>query len=161
MPSADHDSAHRVHLRFRSTFESIERIVQEADRFANRHCGDEELAYRFVLVTSEAATNAVEHGNESDPARRVLIDFIACPTYLEMRVEDEGKGFDASAVDDPLAENHLTLDHGRGLFLIREMADDVHFEKEGRCLTARFDLEERSPPESSADAAGARPEDPS
>ena len=56
-----------------------------------------------------------------------------------IEVEDEGEGFLRSAVGDPLAEDNLLEDGGRGLFLIERMADDVRYERGGRRTVIRFD----------------------
>ncbi len=126
------------HLRLASTHANLERIVEAAQNFARRHGADEDLAYRFMLVTSEAAANAFEHGHAGDEARHIQVELRATAEALEAAVEDEGEGFDPSSVEDPLDEKNLTRDHGRGLFLISQMADAVHYERGGRRIHMRL-----------------------
>lgn len=122
------------HVRFHvaSTFESIEEVVERAQRFAETYFDDEDAAYSFVLLASEAATNAVTHGNQSDPDKQVTVEFLAFSDRVEVVVGDEGEGYDREEVSSPLDEENLTRAHGRGLFLIETMADAVAHEDDGR-----------------------------
>ncbi|GIV58311.1 MAG: ATPase [Rhodothermaceae bacterium] len=110
----------------------LERVVSLAEEFARAHEPDEDFVYRVVLLTSEAFTNAIEHGNRLDPEKKVTVEFCAAPDRIEVWVEDQGPGFDREAVADPLKQENLLENSGRGLFLIEQMADDVIFEKDGR-----------------------------
>lgn len=121
-----------VHFQVASTFESIEVVVERAQDFAEAHFNDEDAAYAFVLLASEAVTNAVTHGNKSDPEKHITVEFLAFPDRAELAVTDEGEGFSRDEIEDPLEGENLTRTHGRGLFLIEEMADDVAYEDEGR-----------------------------
>ena len=124
----------RLHLRLASHFDNLERIVEETQHFMEDLTDDEDFAYHIVLLTSEAVTNAMEHGNGFDPEKEVELDLQVFPDRIEIAVEDEGTGFERDAVPDPLAQDQLLVDRGRGLLLMREMADEVHFEGGGRQL---------------------------
>jgi serine/threonine-protein kinase RsbW len=100
--------------------------------FLDAHVPDEDLAFRVALVASEAVTNAIEHGNQLDAARRVALVVEASPEKVVVSVEDEGVGFDPSFVPDPTHEGALMAEGGRGLFLMQELADTVRFEEQGR-----------------------------
>lgn len=123
---------------FRRTLESrvelLEPLVEETEAFLLQHTDDDELVYRAVLLVSEAATNAMKHGNRFQPDKLVDLEINADGEGLRIRVCDEGEGFDPATTDDPLAQNHLLDTGGRGIFLIREMADDVSFADMGRCV---------------------------
>lgn len=121
-----------------SDFAVLDRIVEEADAFA-RACGaDEDLAYRVVLLTTEAVTNAIEHGNALDPAKSVVVEFSSPDDRIEVRVRDEGSGFSREALRNPLAEENLLSEGGRGIFLIESMADEFSFERDGREIRMAF-----------------------
>ncbi|MDA0683008.1 MAG: ATP-binding protein [Bacteroidetes bacterium] len=123
-----------------SRFEELDRIVDEAEAFYKACLSDEEKVFTGVLLASEAVTNAIEHGNASDPAKKVIIDFRLNGTQAELWVEDEGDGFNRDEIANPLASENLLEDGGRGIFLIERLADGVKYEKEGRRIGIFFNL---------------------
>ena len=123
-----------------SRFEELDRIVDEAEAFYKACLSDEEKVFTGVLLASEAVTNAIEHGNASDPAKKVIIDFRLNGTQAELWVEDEGDGFNRDDIANPLASENLLEDGGRGIFLIERLADGVNYEKEGRRIGIFFSL---------------------
>ena len=112
--------------------ELLEDLVDEVQEYLEQHFEDADFVFRVVLLTSEAATNAMKHGNQFDPAKLVRVDVAASTGGVRIRVCDQGAGFDPGAQSDPLQEENLMRTGGRGLFLIREMADEVSFEDDGR-----------------------------
>jgi serine/threonine-protein kinase RsbW len=118
----------------------LDRVVEVADTFARAHMSDEELAYRIVLLTTEAVTNAIEHGNQLDPGKSVILDFSSGDGYIEISVQDEGEGFDPESRQNPLAEENLLEEGGRGIFLIESMADEFFYELGGRKVRMVFHL---------------------
>ena len=87
----------------------------------------------FAIRTGfeEAATNAIAHGNEDDPAKAATIVLTVDEAKVEITIQDEGPGFDYSHVADPTAEENLLKDGGRGVMLIRNFMDEVHYNAAG------------------------------
>lgn len=80
------------------------------------------------LALHEALANAVLHGNESDPSKKVVVAcFCECgaDAGLLLVVKDEGSGFDPNQVPDPTAAEVVYSNHGRGIFLMRHLMDEV------------------------------------
>ena len=79
----------------------------------------------------EALANAIVHGNQEDPRKLVRVA-CRCTTDGEvfLTIQDEGRGFDSAAVDPTTPENRL-LPHGRGIYLMKTLMDDVCFEQGG------------------------------
>ncbi|HMB93995.1 MAG TPA: ATP-binding protein [Rhodothermales bacterium] len=127
-------ASQRLQMRLASHFDNLERVVEETQRFMKDLTDDEDFAYHIVLLTSEAVTNAMEHGNGFDPEKEVELDLQVFANRIEIAVEDEGTGFKPDTVPDPLAQEQLLIDRGRGLFLMEEMADEVHFKDGGKQL---------------------------
>ena len=113
---------------------NVELAVEQAESFFKDHVIDEDLLYNLVLLTSEAVTNGMEHGNDFDPSKSVTVELKVSPASLEIVVEDEGPGFERRRVPNPLSEDHLFDDGGRGLFLLESIADEVNYELGGRLL---------------------------
>jgi serine/threonine-protein kinase RsbW len=59
--------------------------------------------------------------------------------FLRLHVTDEGEGFDTADVPDPTDVTAIDAERGRGLFLIRNLVDDVRFNERGNgiCMTMR------------------------
>ena len=117
---------------------SIERIVPETEAFLEERVSDEDLAYRIILLTVEAVTNAIEHGNQFDRTKQVHFRMEAAGQHIEVAVEDEGEGFNPTTSADPLACENLLQEGGRGLLFMQSMADEVVFENNGRKVRLIF-----------------------
>ena len=127
-----------LHLKLASSFENLERAVEEAEAFMNAVSDDEDLCYRVTLLTSETVTNAMEHGNKWDAKKHILFDLTAYADRIELSVLDEGEGFEASSVGDPLDRDNLLNGRGRGLFFMEQMANELYLEKDGCLLRLVF-----------------------
>ncbi|MFI5252892.1 MAG: ATP-binding protein [Bacteroidota bacterium] len=89
---------------------------------------DEEHFYKLLVATTEAVNNSIIHGNRRDPGKLVMLTCSVNSSEIVMYVHDEGPGFDAAHLPDPLADENLMRDHGRGVFLIRSLMDRVIFQ---------------------------------
>jgi serine/threonine-protein kinase RsbW len=80
----------------------------------------------------EALANAVQHGCKNDPTKMVEV-CVACDESrrLLIVIRDPGPGFDPSAIPNPIVGQNLFATHGRGIFLINQLVDEVHYEKGG------------------------------
>ncbi|MFO8012387.1 MAG: ATP-binding protein [Phycisphaerae bacterium] len=92
---------------------------------------DEDHLFAVRLALEEALVNAMKHGNAFDPNRSVRIAYRASPERVEIRVADEGGGFDPNDVPDPTADENLERPCGRGIMLMRCYMDEVTFSPEG------------------------------
>lgn len=103
---------------------------------------DDGTMYRLLVAVTEAVNNAILHGNASDPSKDVEVCIMADRDHVSIRVEDDGPGFDASGLPNPLDQENLLKDHGRGVFLIRSLVDTVEFSRteKGSAITMTVDL---------------------
>jgi len=86
------------------------------------------------LACDEAITNAIIHGNRSDPDKKVSIQLYVSPNRFRIRVRDEGEGFELKDVDDPTRGEALLRPGGRGVYLMRNIMDSVEFKEGGRVV---------------------------
>jgi serine/threonine-protein kinase RsbW len=119
-------------------------MVEHAVDIVARHClacGLSARAVRFNLrvALSEALANAIVYGNRLDPGKRVHVALRRQGEGVEVYVRDQGDGFDPAGIPDPRRPDYLERPEGRGLFLIRELVDDLAFNEEGNsiCMTLR------------------------
>jgi serine/threonine-protein kinase RsbW len=96
-----------------------------------------EAVFAVRLALEEALVNAVKHGNKGDPAKRVRVRYRVTDVEFWAEVQDEGAGFDPSAVPDPLDEEGLARPSGRGLLMMRHYLDDVGYDERGNTVTLR------------------------
>jgi serine/threonine-protein kinase RsbW len=83
---------------------------------------------------AEALANAMMYGNAGDPAKRVHVAVELSSAEVAVQVRDEGPGFDPAEVPDPRLPENLERTGGRGIFLIRELMDEVRFNECGNCV---------------------------
>jgi len=88
----------------------------------------EENLDNMSIVFTEVVNNAIIHGNKKDKSKKVYIDFVVSPDEIEIRVRDEGNGFDPRKIADPVAPENLMKESGRGIFILRALMDSVDFE---------------------------------
>jgi serine/threonine-protein kinase RsbW len=130
----------RVALRVPSDVDCIE----EAVAVLTRHClsgaeASPRVQFRLQVALSDALANAILRGNREDAGKQVFVQVDLHPDTVNIHVTDEGDGFDHASVAEALDPQSLDLPNGRGLFLIRHMVDDVHFNTQGNsiCMTLR------------------------
>lgn len=129
----------RLHLVLPTDLSVLERVVDDTEAFLSDRFEDDDFVYRAVLLTTEAVTNAIEHGNALDAEKCVTLDVSCDGDLCTIVVEDEGEGFARAEVANPLASEHLLDDGGRGLFLIEAMANEVRYENGGRRVVVVLD----------------------
>jgi serine/threonine-protein kinase RsbW len=94
----------------------------------------QDVRVNIPLVCDEAVTNAIVHGNGSDPSRMVNIQVYVSQRRFRIRVRDQGPGFDAGTVEDPREGENVMRSGGRGVFLMRNIMDTVEYKEGGRVL---------------------------
>ena len=122
----------RLRVSIPSTAPALKRAMGRVRGILSR-CGfAQELRTDLEIALHEALANAMEHGNDGRPKRRIFLRCYGGPPGILIAVRDEGPGFDPEAVPDPRADDRLELAHGRGLFLMRQLMDEVVFRRGGR-----------------------------
>ncbi len=96
--------------------------------------GDQDVFY-IKLAMEEALVNAIKHGNQLDPAKKVFVWYRVGPERFDCKIADEGPGFDPGDVPDPTLPENLDRPCGRGLFLIRRFMTDVTYHGKGNVVT--------------------------
>lgn len=115
------------------------RVIETAvaylvDRLRAYDFAGSRLNLNFRVGVSEALANAMIYGNGSDPDKRVRVEVELSPEAVALQVRDEGEGFDAGVVPDPTLPENLDRPGGRGIFLIRELMDEVQYSPPGNCV---------------------------
>jgi serine/threonine-protein kinase RsbW len=86
---------------------------------------DEEVIADIAISVTELVNNAMLHGNKSSADKSVTIEITRKKDKVTIIVIDEGMGFDPDIIPDPLAQENLMKEVGRGIFIVRSMMDKV------------------------------------
>jgi len=113
----------------------IEKVIDDMKSEFDIH----EDSYGNILVAvTEAVNNAIMHGNQSDPSKNVKVAYEVDGDRIVFTISDEGKGFDYYNLPDPTAPENLEKPTGRGVFLMKHLADQVIFSENGRVVELYF-----------------------
>ena len=116
-----------VKLDIASRFDMLEMVQTVLTRAAEVAGFDDDASHYLSVAVRESVVNAIKHGNKGDETKRVAIVLTSQANALEVRVQDQGQGFDPAAVPDPLAEENLLKADGRGIFFMRQFMDEVSY----------------------------------
>jgi serine/threonine-protein kinase RsbW len=127
----------RLELALRSEVGAISPFVDTLMHLI-RKCkwvaGNEE---EIEIALREALANAVIHGNLEDPGRQVYVDCRGGADEVSLVIRDEGQGFDSDNVPDPTVPENIKSSHGRGIYLMKNLMDEVRFERGGTVVYMR------------------------
>lgn len=112
------------------------------EKLVNQICENFKISedhYGNILVAlTEAVNNAIQHGNQNNPSKHINISFNLRPDHISFTIKDEGPGFDYSHIPDPTAPENIEKPNGRGVFLMKNLADSVEFEDNGSTVKLDF-----------------------
>ena len=122
----------RLQVTLAADKRAIDAVVEQVmDTIRQTKCADgKEDAIELALT--EALANAVVHGAKEDPSKTIEC-VVACDEERGMIivVRDPGSGFDPAAIPTPTVGQNIYANHGRGIFLINQLMDEVKFLKNG------------------------------
>lgn len=127
---------------FRITLGSEPKNVHRVEEFllkmnAVLKFSDEKFGTLLIVVT-EAVNNAIIHGNKRDPSKKVVVTGTVKDHLLLIKVRDEGKGFNPHGIPNPIDEGNLLRETGRGIFLMRQLAENVNYNSRGNEVTMKI-----------------------
>jgi serine/threonine-protein kinase RsbW len=118
-----------------SEIKTIEKIVEELLIDFNV---DNNLFGDIVVSVVEAFTNAVVHGNKSDPDKIILIEAKDEKDKFFISIKDEGLGFDFNNIPDPTLPQNIEKFNGRGIFLMKNLSSGLEFFENGTKVQLKF-----------------------
>jgi len=124
-------------LRLPSHPNSISEVEPFVKKIAIRYSISQEKYPNILISLTEAVNNAINHGNKNDQSKFVNIGLTQMQTKICIKVQDEGCGFNPDNVPDPTAPENVGCCGGRGVFLIKELSDDVRYMQNG-CVVEMF-----------------------
>jgi serine/threonine-protein kinase RsbW len=95
---------------------------------------------KILIATIEAVNNSIVHGNRLDPSKKVEIEIYLENSNLHILITDQGKGFDYTNVPDPTTPENIENISGRGVFLMKKLADNIIFNDSGTQVDLLFKI---------------------
>lgn len=125
-------------FEFSSEIENINIVERFIDEVCDTYKVGEENYGNILIALTEAVNNAISHGNRRDASKTVNFTFRPSAEELVFIIEDEGPGFDYDNLPDPTAPENIEQPNGRGVYLMRHLADEVEFNETGSIVELKF-----------------------
>jgi len=125
-------------IQIPSLSENIRIVESFIDNVKDRFQIDDDIYGNIMVAVTESVNNAIRHGNKMDKSKNVKLVVESEENKLKFFIEDEGTGFDYNTLPDPTAPENLDKLGGRGIFLMKHLADEVNFYDEGRKVELVF-----------------------
>jgi len=126
-------------IEFASRLENITLVDEFILGLKKEHCIPDKLYYDALHAVNEAVTNAIKHGNGNDPSKNVVVQFKSCPPdRFVFTVSDEGPGFNLHTVPDPFRPGGIGRTGGRGILIMKRLADRLLFNEKGNRVELHF-----------------------
>ena len=104
-------------------------------------CKFDQKVYDNILISlTEAVNNAIIHGNKGDESKFVRVNCEGRSQEVVIRISDEGRGFNPQQVPDPTLPQNLECCGGRGVYIMKELSDEIHFLDSGRTVEMKFKM---------------------
>ena len=121
-----------------SDFEAVTHVEVLVDKVCNNLGVNEDFYGNVLIAVTEAVTNAIDHGCNKNKSLDVRVLVGDDSKEFCFNIKDEGRGFDYSNLADPTSPDNLLKENGRGIFLMRNLADEVVFEDGGTSVSIYF-----------------------
>jgi len=128
-------------LQLPSRIDSITTLENFIDTLRGKYSFSDEVYANVLTCLSEATVNAIIHGNKENPNKKVYINLeVIEEKRLIFTISDEGNGFNFNNLPDPTAPENLENLTGRGVFIIKRLADQCIFNSRGNELELHFKI---------------------
>ena len=126
-------------LKIPSSNESLTKVENFVDEICEAYYITNSYYGNILMAILETVKNAILHGNKNDPGKQVKITFKSVPNGLCFTIKDQGDGFNFRNIPNPIeAADGLAENAGKGIFLIRSLADQVSYNSKGNVVEVVF-----------------------
>lgn len=130
-----------IKIQIPSLTENIRIVESFIDNAKEKFNFNDDIYGNIMIAVTESVNNAIVHGNASDKRKNVSLSLQLNDNSLTFTIEDQGHGFDYNNLDDPTAPENLEKIGGRGIFLMKNLSDEVSFHDEGKKVQLSFYLD--------------------
>lgn len=129
-----------IKIEIPSLSENIRIIESFIDNAKEKYQLNDDIYGNIMIAVTESVNNAIVHGNKLDRLKNVSLTLNLEKSMVQFTIEDQGVGFDYHNLPNPTAPENLEKLGGRGIFLMKNLCDEVTFEDEGKKVTLCFYL---------------------
>lgn len=129
-----------IKIQIPSLSENIRIIESFIDNAKEEYNFTDDIYGNIMIAVTESVNNAIVHGNKSDKSKNVHLSLSLEDNQVKFIIEDEGPGFDYENLPDPTAPENIEKPGGRGIFLMKNLCDEVSFEDNGKKVQLSFYL---------------------
>ena len=133
---------HQLQLIHEVTLSSTPASITDVESLIDVACAElalsEDVYGNILIAVTEGVNNAIIHGNKLDASLTVHVGVHNNEEWVCFSMTDRGTGFDPEAIPDPTAPENLLKENGRGIFLMKNLADEVSFEENGTVVNVCF-----------------------
>lgn len=126
-----------AYLQFISYYEEMDTAASVILKDMDAAAFTDESIRKMKITLTELMANAIGHGNGEDHSKKVTVGHMVNRTAATVAIMDEGAGFDPAAIPDPTLPENLIKDHGRGLYIVKNYVDEIHFNDKGNRVLIR------------------------
>ncbi|WP_186757231.1 ATP-binding protein [Echinicola salinicaeni] len=127
-----------IKISIPSLIENIKIIESFIDNAKEKFQINDDIYGNIMISVTECVSNAIIHGNQGDAQKTVKLELNFLEDQLKFIIEDEGKGFDFDNLQDPTSPENIEKSGGRGVFIMKNLCDEVKFEEEGKKTVLTF-----------------------
>lgn len=125
-------------ITINSDIEKLRVVETLVDTLSKKLGIPDEVYGKILISTVEAVNNAILHGNKGDVHKMVTVNFTADGNMFDVTVTDEGEGFKYNSLPDPTDPANIENLHGRGVFIMRSLADAIEYNDAGNEVRMHF-----------------------
>lgn len=129
-----------IKIQIPSLTENIRIVESFIDNAKEKFNFNDDIYGNIMIAVTESVNNAIVHGNASDKSKNVSLSLELDENSLKFTIEDQGVGFNYNDLTDPTAPENLEKIGGRGIFLMKNLCDEVSFHDEGKKVELSFYL---------------------
>lgn len=112
-------------LRLPSRMEALPEVRKLVEKASRAFGLNDEMSHWIELSVNESAINAIQHGNQLDASKEIMLRISSDGKSIEVVVEDQGRGFELASIPDPTEGDNLLKPGGRGILIIQSFMDTV------------------------------------
>jgi serine/threonine-protein kinase RsbW len=127
-----------ISIEIPSLADNIRIIESFIDNAKEKFNLNDDIYGNIMISVTESVNNAIIHGNNNDKSKNVRISLMLNEGMIKFKIEDDGTGFDYDSLPDPTAPENIAKPGGRGIFLMKNLADEVAFLQDGRIVELSF-----------------------
>lgn len=125
-------------ITIHSDISNISLVEKLIDELSQQYSFHSDVYGKLLLAVVEGVNNAIVHGNKMVSEKKVTISYEVESNRISFTIRDEGEGFDHNLLPDPTTPENIERTHGRGVFLMKHLADELAFSDKGNEVKLTF-----------------------